>query len=509
MTNTPPMLARRLILAVVLASSLLAGLAPTSSAAPLCVRVPTVDDHCEQWVATYDHVPGHARGGIDMPYDSQMSGDGSLVFVTGQSWHEEDDAYDYATQAYEVATGAVRWSARWASAEGGHDIPYDLALSPDGKTLFVHGSQHMNPVGEGADYATVAYDAATGELKWASGYDGAPDDTGYGVAVSPDGDYVYVTGKSGVNYENVDYATVAYHADTGEMAWSSRWSLTPGEGEDIGIQVAATDDAVFVAGAGGGKIMTLAYRTGDPDVDPAAGSLIWQSQPLNGYGYYIALSPDGRTVYTTGSAHVGISDIPLFPDWSFTTVAYDAATGARKWQGLWAAPQKGLDVPYGHALSPDGSALYVAGISRGTMELDNEGTTVAFDTSNGSVRWVAKHSLPGSLFDFSLAPVVSPDGSRVYVAGSTAVAQGQFHSQTVTVAYDTTDGSQEWIARYPFDESSPLRMAGKYEHSIAMTPDGRHLVVAGGTAQSVDTTDPANQDPSYNSMDYLLLSYET
>jgi DNA-binding beta-propeller fold protein YncE len=161
-------------------------------------------------------------------------------------------------------------------------------------------------------------------------------------------------------------------------------------------------------------------------------------------------------------------------------------------------------------VSPDGATIYVAGVGRGpASELDGDGTTVAFDTSNGSVRWVSKHSLPGSLFEWSLAPVVSPDSSRVYVAGSTNVAQGQHHSETVTISYDTLDGSQEWIARYAMDETSPFRLAGKYDHSIAMTPDGHRLVVAAAAGQSVDTADPLNQDPSYNSSDFLLLSYDT
>jgi DNA-binding beta-propeller fold protein YncE len=404
----------------------------------------------------------------------------------------------------------VRWSARWANDEGGHDIPKYLALSPDGSTLYVHGSEHMNPVGEGADFATVAYEAATGDRLWASSYDGGPDDTGYGVTVSPDGAFVYVTGKSGKNFEDTDYATVAYHADTGDRAWAARWSAAPGASEDIGLELVATNDAVFVGGTGGSTIATLAYRAGDPDDDPRAGGLLWESDRRTGFGYHIALSPDGSTVYTTGSAHVGVSDVPIFPDWSYTSIAYDADTGAIKWQATWAAPLKGFDVPYGHALSPDGATLYVTGQSRGiASELDNDGTTVAFNTSDGSVRWTATHAVPGSIFECSCGAVVSPDSKLVYVTGWSATGQAQ-ESQIVSLAYDSADGSQEWIARYWLDDTAPSRSPGMYDFSLVMSPDGKRLVAASTLRHAFDPADPLNQDmASVNSSDYVVVGYET
>ncbi|MGH2691643.1 MAG: PQQ-binding-like beta-propeller repeat protein [Actinomycetota bacterium] len=492
--------ARRLALVSLLVFPLLAAIAPPTAAGPPCVPIPMVDDHCERWIVTHDHEPGHVSGGIDMAFDSTVSSDGSLLYVTGQSW-DEDGAYDFATIAYSVSTGEKRWSARWGAE--GHDIPYEMVLSPDGRTLYVHGSQHMDPVGEGADFATVAYDAATGDLLWASGYNGGPDNTGYGVAVSPDGEWVYATGKSGSNHSDVDFATVAYRADSGELAWTGRWSRLPGEGEDIGIGVVATNDAVYVGGAGVPKIVTLAYRAGDPAEDAGAGELLWESEQLPGYGYYIALSPDGKTVYTTGSAHIGMAT--LVPDWSFTTVAYDAATGARKWQGLWAAPEEGLDVPYGHAMSPHGSTIYVTGVSRGTAgELDQDGTTVAFNTTDGSVRWVKHHSVPGTLFEGTASAAVSPDGSRIFVTGWSINSFGTPRSEAVTIAYDA-GGTQLWIARYQLDDAAPFRMA--QGDSVNVTPDGQTVLTVGYGHDHTDSGDPLNQDPSYNSNDYLVISY--
>ena len=60
-----------------------------------------------------------------------------------------------------------------------------------------------------SDYATIAYNAATGAQRWAKRYDGpgTGDGQAYSAAVSPNGATVFVTGYSG---GTGDYATIAY-----------------------------------------------------------------------------------------------------------------------------------------------------------------------------------------------------------------------------------------------------------------------------------------------------------
>jgi hypothetical protein len=86
-----------------------------------------------------------------------------------------------------------------------------VATNPDGSSVFVTGSSGATTA---ADYATIAYDAATGALLWARGYDGPGDsrDTAESEAVSPDGSTVFVTGSSLGSTNQFDYATLAYEA---------------------------------------------------------------------------------------------------------------------------------------------------------------------------------------------------------------------------------------------------------------------------------------------------------
>ena len=74
-------------------------------------------------------------------------------------------------------------------------------------------SRHDDPgSSKGLDYATIAYNAATGAQLWASGYNGPGNgqDFATSVAVSPVGGTVFVTGQSTGTNSGPDYATTAY-----------------------------------------------------------------------------------------------------------------------------------------------------------------------------------------------------------------------------------------------------------------------------------------------------------
>src|SRR5207247_996983 len=161
--------------------------------------------------------------GSEVAYSMAGSPDGTRVFLTGGSEGSGTD-FDYATAAYDAATGARVWARRYNGPGNGADIAYSLAVSPDGTRVVVAGSS----VGAGTaeDYATVAYDAATGGRLWANRYNGPGNayDKAWSLAVSPDGTRVAVTGSSTGSGSAEDYATVAYDAATGGRLWGRRYN---------------------------------------------------------------------------------------------------------------------------------------------------------------------------------------------------------------------------------------------------------------------------------------------
>ena len=128
--------------------------------------------------------------------------------------------------AYNAATGARLWVARYNDPANGDDCAFAVAVSPGGSRVYVTGASQGTT--SGADYATVAYSAATGTRLWVARYND-PDhftNRAFAMAVSPGGSRVYVTGES----SGLDYATVAYRAATGTRLWVARFS---GPGDEL------------------------------------------------------------------------------------------------------------------------------------------------------------------------------------------------------------------------------------------------------------------------------------
>src|SRR5205085_9061877 len=129
----------------------------------------------------------------------------------------------------------------------------------DGSTVFVTGDSHGS--GTADDYATIAYDASNGGQRWARRYNGPAggDDVARMLRLSPDGTKVYVTGHSRGSGSGDDYATVAYRSSTGGQLWVSRYNgVANGADQGIGVGVSPDGATVFVTG-------TSASTAGDDD----------------------------------------------------------------------------------------------------------------------------------------------------------------------------------------------------------------------------------------------------
>ena len=203
-----------------------------------------------------------------MPVSVAVSPGGTRVFVTGTSQGARS-GQDYATVAYNAATGARLWAQRYNGPANGGDQASSLAVSPGGTRVFVTGTSQGARSGQ--DYATVAYSAATGARLWIRRYNGPVNggDSASSVAVSPGGTRVFVTGGSqgaGSAFA-LDYATVAYSAATGARLWVQRYN-GPANSIDLATSLAVSPGGtrVFVTGmsvggrATGFDYATVAYR---------------------------------------------------------------------------------------------------------------------------------------------------------------------------------------------------------------------------------------------------------
>jgi DNA-binding beta-propeller fold protein YncE len=167
--------------------------------------------------------------------------------------------------------------------------------------------------------------------------------------------------------------------------WSNRGARVP-------VLVAAI--ACGCAAASGPLVFADAVRDGAAGVtgidEPAA----------------IAISPDGAQLYVAGS---GANAVAIF--------ARDADTGALRLRRLVRDTRRGvdgLDQPGDIAISPDGANVYVAGFD------DDALAVFARDAKDGKLRFLSvMRDRVGGVRGLggAVSVVVSPDGSAVYVAG--------------------------------------------------------------------------------------------
>jgi len=68
------------------------------------------------------------------------------------------------------------------------------------------------------------------------------------------------------------------------------------------------------------------------------------------------------------------------------------------------------------AVSPDGSTVFVTGSSIGSTS-NYDYATVAYNAGTGAVIWTKRYSGSGDSDDEALAVAVSPDGAKVFVTG--------------------------------------------------------------------------------------------
>lgn len=357
-----------------------------------------------------------------------------------------------------ASPGAQLWVARYSN--GGNGGATSVAVSPNGKMVFVTG---YVTAGALEDYATVAYSAATGAQLWAVRYTdpGHSIDRAYSVTVSPNGNTVFVTGTSltGTTYY---YATIAYSAATGAQQWVARYEIIDPDGDPAVGAVSPDGTTVFVTGTSTvSDYATVAYNAG-------TGAQLWVARyaGVAGGGSYasaVAVSQDGTKVFVTG-ASIGTND-----SYDYATVAYNAVTGAQLWAERYADVAGGGSERGATSVAVNGSTVFVTGSSYGGGTTGYDYATVAYSATTGAQLWVERYNGPGSGQAYSVA--VSPNGEAVFVTGySEGAAQSGAYA---TVAYNAATGAQLWVERY----DGPGDFGEAY--AVAVSPNGSTVYVTG------------------------------
>jgi len=358
-----------------------------------------------------------------------------------------------AAAAAPRAPGDLVWSARYSEGSSSGEVPSDMAASPDGSKLFVVGTTTF---GGSHSYVVVAYDAASGHQAWARHY---PTDGSIGfahVAVSPDGSRVFLGADRSWPGTQFSADVAAFDAATGAPLWVSRFRGP--ENASGMFDIATSPDGATVYLTGDSFAPSLVYEMITIAYDASTGARRWLARepgPGSGgmQGFAVAASPTGDRVFVTGSNYGG----SLSPN--YVTVGYDAASGSKLWMTVYDGPGgEGADYPRDVAVSPDGSRVFVTGVSpKASGGVD--ATTEALNAATGGQLWLDRFDSGHA--DATNHVAVSPDGATVVVAGSSVVA------------LEAATGVERWSAR-----TRKLAYGG-----VAVSPDSSIVYAAGGLAQ--------------------------
>jgi DNA-binding beta-propeller fold protein YncE len=400
--------------------------APSSRAGGLTAQI-------ERWVARY----AGARHAYDEAAGIAVSPDGRRLFVTGDA-EETADTRSLVTLAYDSSDGGLLWSARHSAGAHREAIPLRIVVGPDGRRVFVTGSQTgSHGSADPWDYITLGYSASTGAALWTSigAGPGHGADTAEGLGVSRDGRRVFVTGTSLGPRSDRDFLTVAYSTADGSRLWSARFDSGA---DDFATQlaVAPSGSRVYVAGFGR-RAFNVPHSVRVVSYDAATGARVRSSAYNDGaddYASDLALSRDGTHLFVTG-VRVYVSGQAVAQD--VRTVGFDASlrvTLSQEFDG-----GQGNDSPRAVAVSPRGDSVYVTGesdegrVARFGEVRSTAAVTIAYDAASGTRLWVARYPGLGRAPDTGLDVVASPRGTLVFVIATSD--SGCSGSDVATLAY--------------------------------------------------------------------------
>lgn len=360
-----------------------------SSATNYAVTAYDASTGAQLWQATYDG-PSDTADALNA---MELSPDGSTIYVTGGSETAGWGTSDLTTVAYDAATGAQRWVARFAgptpSGQAYGDVANALAVSPDGSKVMVTGQVQASPCtsyGCPTEWMALGYDSITGQLLWshAFGQGDSPGNLPYAVRISRDGTRAYVTGRLDVAGHCprsgwANWGTVAYDTASGTQLWSQVWSGPAQGGLNFPAAMAVDDhDRVLItgkvslidaSGTCGSAYGTVAYdgATGLQlwsQVDAGPSAPTYSDLPFSVMGDSIAFSAQSGNVYVTGESMNLLGD--GITSYTFGTVAYAASSGTQQWAAIFAdngTPHAGGsgDGANAIAVSPTSQSVYVTG----------------------------------------------------------------------------------------------------------------------------------------------------
>ncbi|XP_060077784.1 uncharacterized protein LOC132557315 [Ylistrum balloti] len=291
-----------------------------------------------------------------------VSPDGKNVYVSlfSSTAPAPDDGDGLVVFNRNTTTGSLAYSTVLKDNKNGVDGlagAYTITVSPDGKNVYVAGSTDDALAVFDRDTTTGALTYSTNFKDGVNGVDGL--EGAIFIAVSPDGENVYVAGFD-------DDALAVFNRDTttGALAYNAVFKDNQGEvdglNEAFSVTVSPDGKNVYVAGF---EDDALAVFNRDTETGALTYSNVFKNgtngvDGLNG-AFSVTVSPDGKNVYVASDA-----------DNALVVFKRNTTTGALTYSTVFKDGVNGVDglkEAQFVTLSPNGKSIYVGGRGDGIL----------------------------------------------------------------------------------------------------------------------------------------------
>ena len=265
------------------------------------------------------------------------------------------------------------------------------------------------------------------------------------LKLSVGSEYVYDTFQLGYGLENASYDNVSF-------------SVTAQETDPSGLSFKSDGTKMYVLGASGDDVNEYDLSTAwDISTASYVQNFSVSAQESTPYGLFF--KPDGTKMFLNGLSGRDVNEYDLSTAWDISTASYvqNFSVSARELS------------PTGLSFKPDGTKMYVVGISGDTVnEYD---LSTAWDISTASYVQnfpiFAQETTPVGLF-------FKPDGTKMYVNGLSGQDVNEYDLST---AWDISTASYVQNFSVSAQEAGPTGLFFK--------PDGTKMYITGQTNDAV------------------------
>lgn len=333
-------------------------------------------------------------GGNNQPNDMAFDAYGN-IFIAGASWVTAQQDFDLLLLKYD-SHGNLLWDRTLDNGDGQLDTGYEVAIDPNGDAIVAGFSEPK---------AYLVKYSATGDLLWQDEHEGySTNDEWRRVETDAAAD-IYVLGEISPPGESNHLWTAKYDPD-GNILWEHNYTGTADQACYAGNLALMPDGGVVICGQSWDRpnnisILTIRFA---PD-----GTVLWQQLEKAGYthtsGDDVVVDSEGR-IYVTGYGY----------DYSYRedmiTLGY-SADGDLLWTQIYANPQPdGSDYPQVIALDEDLN-VFVTGHSW-SSDTSNDFTTIMYTDDPTSIYQTEVPGVGAQLVMYQPSP--NPFSSQTTIA---------------------------------------------------------------------------------------------